>query len=175
VAHVTTSLPDVRTLLYYVSFRIGEGTTAALCRAERCWQDHASPAGGGRPPTAGSTSPSTGLLGVMRQFIARTRSGITPMSRPAALRFTRGLLEPRPLDSAELACGNATTTRPLRLRFFAAWPNGVSAGVYDAEVHWDACTWPPSAIPTTMPLARRGHAVRRLKHKRWCSSRCWSR
>src|SRR6478609_5895884 len=86
VAHVSQVLPDGRTLLDDVSFRIGEGTTAALV----------GPNGAGKTtllrlvagdlqPQEGSVT-STGGLGVMRQFIGTDQSqGITPMVRDLLL------------------------------------------------------------------------------------------
>jgi ATPase subunit of ABC transporter with duplicated ATPase domains len=77
VAHVSHTLPDGRVLLGDVSFRIGEGTTAALV----------GPNGAGKTtlirmiagdlaPQSGTVSVSGGL-GVMRQFIGGIR-GIVP-------------------------------------------------------------------------------------------------
>ncbi len=75
VAHVSHVLPDGRTLLDDVSFRIGEGVTAALV----------GPNGAGKTTllrlVAGDVQPqsgavvSTGGLGVMRQFIGANRNG----------------------------------------------------------------------------------------------------
>ena len=74
VAHVSQVLPDGRTLLDDVSFRIGEGITAALV----------GPNGAGKTtllrlvagdiqPQAGTVT-ATGGLGVMRQFIGANRA-----------------------------------------------------------------------------------------------------
>src|SRR5580692_11278874 len=86
VAHVSHVLPDGRTLLDYVSFRVGEGVTAALV----------GPNGAGKTTllrlVAGDLQPqegtvaSTGGLGVMRQFIGTDQSQvITPMVRDLLL------------------------------------------------------------------------------------------
>src|ERR1700704_2814991 len=86
VPHGSHVLPDGRTLLDDVSFRIGEGTTAALV----------GPNGAGKTTllrlVAGDLQPqegtvtSTGGLGVMRQFIGTDESqGITPMVRDLLL------------------------------------------------------------------------------------------
>ena len=74
VAHVSHVLPDGRTLLDDVSFRIGEGITAALV----------GPNGAGKTTLlrliAGDIQPqsgtvvATGGLGVMRQFIGGNRA-----------------------------------------------------------------------------------------------------
>ena len=81
VAHVSHVLPDGRTLLDDVSFRIGEGITAALV----------GPNGAGKTtllrliagdiqPQAGTVT-ATGGLGVMRQFIGET--GVAPLAGTA--------------------------------------------------------------------------------------------
>ena len=77
VAHVSHALPDGRVLLDDVSFRVGDGVTAALV----------GPNGAGKTtllrliagdltPHAGSVSHSGGL-GVMRQFIGGIRDETT--------------------------------------------------------------------------------------------------
>ena len=89
VAHVSHVLPDGRMLLDDVSFRVGEGITAALV----------GPNGAGKTTllrmVAGDLQPqdgtvaSTGGLGVMRQFIGRTRARTSRLCpRPAPFRFT---------------------------------------------------------------------------------------
>jgi ATPase subunit of ABC transporter with duplicated ATPase domains len=78
VAHVSHTLPDGRVLLGDVSFRVGEGTTAALV----------GPNGAGKTtlirliagdlaPQSGTVSVSGGL-GVMRQFIGGIRGVVPP-------------------------------------------------------------------------------------------------
>ena len=86
MAHVSHVLPDGRTLLDDVSFRIGEGVTAALV----------GPNGAGKTTllrlVAGDLQPQEGTvaasggLGVMRQFIGTTQGhDVTPMVRDLLL------------------------------------------------------------------------------------------
>ncbi|HCU94620.1 MAG TPA: ABC transporter [Actinobacteria bacterium] len=83
VAHLSHTLPDGRLLLDEASFRVGEGTTAAL----------AGPNGAGKTtlirliagdiePQSGTVSVSGGL-GVMRQFVGGIRGGGPPGERSA--------------------------------------------------------------------------------------------
>jgi len=99
VAHVSHVLPDGRVLFDDVSFRIGEGNTAALV----------GPNGAGKTTllrlVAGDLQPqegtvvSTGGLGVMRQFIGTDERARA--SRPWSVTFCspshrRGCGKPRP-------------------------------------------------------------------------------
>src|SRR5690348_14296406 len=106
VAHVSHVLPDGRTLLDDVSFRVGEGVTAALV----------GPNGAGKTTllrlVAGDLAPqegtvaSSGGLGVMRQFIGTNQGqGITPMVRDLLLSVSPSRLREAAarLDAAELA------------------------------------------------------------------------
>ena len=85
VAHLSHALPDGRVLLDDVSFRVGDGSTVALV----------GPNGAGKttllrliagdmPPCRPARSPSSGGLGVMRQFIGGIRDE-TDGARPAAV------------------------------------------------------------------------------------------
>jgi len=147
VAHVSHVLPDGRILLDDVSFRIGEGITAALV----------GPNGAGKTTllrlVAGDIQPqsgtvvSTGGLGVMRQFIGANRNDAAmvrdlllsvspPRVREAAAR----------LDAAELAMMERDDER-TQLRYAAALTEWGEAGGYAAEVHWDACCIAALGIP----------------------------
>src|SRR6266513_3668102 len=149
VAHVSHVLPDGRTLLDDASFRIGEGTTAALV----------GPNGAGKTTllrlVAGDLQPqegtvtSTGGLGVMRQFIGTDQSQvITPMVRDLLLSVSPPRVREAAarLDAAELAMMERDDER-AQLRYAAALAEWGEAGGYDAEVHWDACTVAAFGIP----------------------------
>ena len=153
VAHVSHALPDGRVLIEDASFRVGEGTAAALV----------GPNGAGKttlmriisgdlPPQSGTVSFSGGL-GIMRQFVGGIRAGegapgqsgtgsiggdspvrdllisvAPPRLRQAAER----------LDAAELAMMDRDD-ESTQLRYAAALAEWGDAGGYDAEVLWDAC------------------------------------
>jgi ATPase subunit of ABC transporter with duplicated ATPase domains len=138
-AHLSHLLPDGRLLLDDVSFRVGEGMTAALI----------GPNGAGKttllrllagdlPPQSGTVS-SSGGLGVMRQFVGGV--GDEPSVRdllvsvaPPRIRAAAGRL-----DQAELAMMERDD-EPSQLRYAAALAEWGDAGGYEAEVLWDACT-----------------------------------
>src|SRR6516164_5789784 len=149
VAHVSHVLPDGRPLLDDVSFRVGEGVTAALV----------GPNGAGKTTllrlVAGDLQPqegtvvSTGGLGVMRQFIGTSQGhDITPMVRDLLLSVSPSRLRKAAagLDAAELAMMERDDER-TQLRYAAALAEWGEAGGYDAEVHWDACTVAAFGIP----------------------------
>ena len=139
VAHLSHALPDGRLLLGDVSFRVGEGTTAALV----------GPNGAGKTTlirfVAGDLTPQSGTvtasggLGVMRQFVGGLRGEDTsvrdllvsvaaPRVREAAAR----------LGAAERAMAQRDDER-AQLRYAAALADWGDAGGYEAEVLWDAC------------------------------------
>ena len=153
VAHLSQALPDGRTLLTDASFRVGEGTTAALV----------GPNGAGKTtllrliagdlvPQSGTVTVSGGL-GVMRQFIGGIR-GAAPQDDqslrgiPGDEVTVRDLLvsvaAPRVreaaarLHAAEQVMAERDDER-AQLRYAAALADWGDAGGYDAEVLWDAC------------------------------------
>jgi ATPase subunit of ABC transporter with duplicated ATPase domains len=153
VAHLSHWLPDGRLLIDDASFRVGEGTTAALV----------GPNGAGKTtlirlvagdvaPQAGTVSFSGGL-GIMRQFVGGIRvtegaAGRTDAGSITGRSSVRDLLisvaPPRlreaadGLDAAELAMMERDD-EATQLRYAAALAEWGDAGGYDAEVLWDAC------------------------------------
>ena len=139
MAHVSHVLPDGRVLLDDVSFRVGEGVTAALV----------GPNGAGKTTllrmVAGDIEPQTGVitatggLAVMRQFIGG------PAGADTTVRDLLLSVAPRPvrqaasrLDDAELVMMERDD-EPAQLEYAAALNAYSEAGGYDAEVHWDEC------------------------------------
>jgi len=157
VAHVGHALPNGRVLFEDASFRVGEGTTAALV----------GPNGAGKTTLlrliAGDVEPQSGTvtfsggLGVMRQFVGAIRADDprdgADLWQPDTGRITgessvRDLLlsvaQPRVreaaarLDAAELVMMERDD-ESAQMRYAAALAEWGDAGGYDAEVLWDAC------------------------------------
>jgi len=153
VAHLSHWLPDGRVLIDDASFRVGEGTTAALV----------GPIGAGKTTLirliAGDTAPQSGTvsfsggLGIMRQFVGGIRAAEGAAGRTDTGAITgkspvRDLLisvaPPRlreaadRLDAAELVMMERDD-EAAQLRYAAALAEWGDAGGYDAEVLWDAC------------------------------------
>jgi len=153
VAHLSHALPDGRVLIEDASFRVGEGTTAALV----------GPNGAGKTTLirliAGDVQPQSGTvgfsggLGIMRQFVgairaAETRAGQSDTGSITGESPVRDLLisvaPPRlraaakRLDAAELLMMERDD-EATQMRYAAALAEWGDAGGYDAEVLWDAC------------------------------------
>ena len=154
VAHLSQALPDGRALIDDASFRVGEGTTAALV----------GPNGAGKTTLirliAGDVQPQSGTvsfsggLGIMRQFVGGFRAGdsqsgqadtggLTGDSTVRDLLISVAPLRLRAaaerLDAAELAMMERDD-ETTQMRYAAALAEWGDAGGYDAEVLWDACT-----------------------------------
>jgi ATPase subunit of ABC transporter with duplicated ATPase domains len=169
-AHVGHVLPDGRVLLDDISFRVGEGTVAALV----------GPNGAGKTtlmrliagdlvPQSGSVS-SSGGIGIMRQFVGGIRDSLPGGSGPSGSGVSTGstvsprgssvtvrdlLLSIAPprvrvaaarLDAAELAMMNRDD-EPTQLRYASALAEWGDAGGYEAEVHWDSCCTAALGVP----------------------------
>ncbi len=158
VAHVHHALPDGRVLLDDASFRVGEGTVAALV----------GPNGAGKTTLmrliAGDVTPQSGTvttsggLGVMRQFIGQQsiggirgdgaggdhlpgNAGVEPVIRDllvfvAEKRVREAAARLDAAEGAMLARGDEAA----QLRYAAALADWGDAGGYQAEVLWDTCT-----------------------------------
>jgi ATPase subunit of ABC transporter with duplicated ATPase domains len=146
VAHVSVLLPDGRVLLDDVSFRVGEGTKAALVGANGAGKTTLRRVvAGDLRPTSGTVARSGGL-GVMRQFIGSVRDATTVRE------FLLGLAPPalqaagEELEAAEWALAE-TEDEPTQLRYAAALAHWGDAGGYAAEVGWDTVTVAALGVP----------------------------
>ena len=150
-AHLEYCLPDGRTLLADVSFRVGEGASVALV----------GPNGAGKStlmrliagelrPDGGSVTVSGGL-GVMPQFIGvagdlddrRTvRDLLVSVAPPTVRRAAEAV------DAAELAIMEAPSDEEsAQLRYAQALADWAEVQGYEAETLWDKCTTAALGIP----------------------------
>jgi ATPase subunit of ABC transporter with duplicated ATPase domains len=151
VSRVSYQLGDGRLLLDDVSFRVGEGTKAALV----------GPNGTGKTtllrllagdiePLSGAVTRSGGV-GVMRQFVARATGHAddaddadAESDRPTVHGLLVSAAAPhiqaaaRELDAAELDM-MTRDDEPAQLRYAQALADWGDAGGYQAETLWDTC------------------------------------
>ncbi|WP_067456634.1 ABC-F family ATP-binding cassette domain-containing protein [Actinomadura macra] len=146
VGHVGHALPDGRVLLDDVSFRVGDGVTAALV----------GPNGAGKTTLlrliAGDLAPQDGTvahsggLGVMRQFVGNVRDessvhDLLLSTAPPRVREAAAAVE-----AAELAMMERED-EPTQLRYATALAGWGDAGGYEIEVLWDACCVAALGVP----------------------------
>ncbi len=138
VAHVSHILPDGRVLLDDVSFRVGEGTVAALVGPNGAGKTTlVRMAAGDLAPQSGSVA-SSGGVGVMRQFVGGIRDSSTVRDLLLSIAAPRVREAAARLDAAELVMMERDD-EPAQLRYAAALAEWGDAGGYQAEVHWDSC------------------------------------
>lgn len=138
VAHISHTLPDGRQLLDDVSFRIADGTAAALV----------GPNGAGKTtllrlisndlvPQQGTVAHSGGL-GVMRQFIGGIRDSTSVHELLLSVAPPRLRAAAVDVDAAELVLMERDD-ESSQMRYANALAGWGDAGGYDAEILWDAC------------------------------------
>jgi ATPase subunit of ABC transporter with duplicated ATPase domains len=146
VQHVSFHLPDGRSLLDDISFRVGDGAKAALVGANGAGKTTLlTLITGDLAPHEGSIARSGGL-GVMRQFIGSVRDDSTVRDLLVSVAPPRVRSAVAALETAELAMMDADDER-TQLRYASALADFADAGGYDAEVLWDVCTTEALGLP----------------------------
>ncbi len=138
VGHVSHTLPDGRLLLDDVSFRVGDGATAALVGPNGAGKTTLLRLIAGDLNAQRGTVSHSGGLGVMRQFIGgiRDTTDISELLLSVAQPRIRAAAEV--VDAAELALMECDD-EPTQLRYAHALATWGDAGGYEAEILWDAC------------------------------------
>lgn len=137
VNSVSYGLPDGRVLLDEISFRVGEGTKAALIGANGSGKTTLLRIIAGDLAAHGGAVSRGGSLGVMRQFIAREGDQVRDLLLSVADPRIRHAAAA--VDTAEAVLGPSTDTK-AQMAYAAALADWGDAGGYDAEVLWDVCT-----------------------------------
>ncbi len=146
VAGVSHALPDGRPLLEDVSFRIGEGSKAALVGSNGVGKTTLLRIVAGDLPAQRGAVGRSGGLGVMRQFIGSVRDATTVQE------FLVGLAPPAlkdawdDLEAAELVLMERDDER-AQLDYAHALTHWGDAGGYDAEILWDTVTVAALGLP----------------------------
>jgi ATPase subunit of ABC transporter with duplicated ATPase domains len=137
-AHLSHALPDGRVLLDDVSFRVGDGTVAALVGPNGAGKTTLVRLVSGDLAAQSGTVSSSGGLGVMRQFIGAIRDNSTVRDLLLSIAAPRVRAAAQRLDAAELAMMERDD-EPTQMRYATALTEWGDAGGYEAEVHFDAC------------------------------------
>ncbi|MEV0891385.1 ATP-binding cassette domain-containing protein [Promicromonospora sp. NPDC050262] len=146
VAHAEYHLPDGRTLLGDVSFRVGEGSATAIV----------GPNGAGKTtllrlitgelePHGGSVVVSGGL-GVMRQFVGSVRDETTVRDLLVSVSDARLQQAARAVDEAEHAM-LTVDDEDAQMAYAQALSDWAEVRGYEAETLWDVCTMAALGVP----------------------------
>jgi ATPase subunit of ABC transporter with duplicated ATPase domains len=146
VAGVRYQLPDGRTLLSDVSFRVGQGAKAALVGANGTGKTTLLRIIAGDVAAQQGAITRSGGLGVMRQFIGSVRDATTVQEflvslAPDAVRDAWAELEASEIVLME------REEEKTQLAYAHALTNWGDVGGYEAEVLWDAVTVAALGLP----------------------------
>ncbi|MCZ2523902.1 ABC-F family ATP-binding cassette domain-containing protein [Streptomyces sp. HB2AG] len=146
VAHLDYCLPDGRMLLADVSFRVGEGTVAALVGANGAGKSTLMRLVAGElAPDAGSVTVGGGL-GVMSQLVGTVRGEASVRDLLVSVAPPRVREAAKAVDEAELMM-MASDDEPAQLAYAQALSDWAEAGGYEAETLWDKCTTAALGVP----------------------------
>jgi ATPase subunit of ABC transporter with duplicated ATPase domains len=151
VSRLTYALPDGRVLLDDVSFRVREGTKAALVGPNGAGKTTLLRLVAGDVRPAGGVVSATGGLGVMRQFIGGIRDGRTVHDLLLSVAPERVRTAADELVRAERDLGADERSQLAYAQAITAYTD---AGGYDIEVVWDTCTTAALGLPFDDAKAR---------------------
>ncbi|MGP4092403.1 ATP-binding cassette domain-containing protein, partial [Streptomyces sp. KR55] len=156
-AHLEYHLPDGRTLLGDVSFRVGEGAVVALVGPNGAGKTTLLRLISGELKPHGGTVTVSGGLGVMRQFVGSVRDETTvrdllvsvapPRIREAAAAVDAAEHAIMTSPSASRAWEVPPSDEAAQLRYAQALADWAEARGYEAETMWDMCTTAALGVP----------------------------
>ncbi|MCA5892427.1 ATP-binding cassette domain-containing protein [Isoptericola sp. NEAU-Y5] len=139
VGHVEHVLPDGRTLLDDVSFRVPEGSITALVGPNGAGKTTLLRLLSGELTPQAGTVVVTGGLGVMPQFVGSVRDESTVRDLLVAVAPPRIRDAARALDAAELAIMEVDD-EPAQMCYAQALSDWSEVQGYEVETLWDVCT-----------------------------------
>ncbi len=148
---VSFVLPDGRPLLDEVSFRVGDGVTAALIGPNGTGKTTLLKVIAGDVAPHGGAVTRDGGLGVMRQFIGSLRDDTTVRDLLLSVAPQPIRAAGQAMEASELAMME-TDDEPTQLRYAQALADWADAGGYEAETLWDVCT--SAALGTSFEQAQ---------------------
>ncbi len=150
-SHLEYSLPDGRVLLGDASFRVGEGSVAALVGANGAGKTTLLRLLSGElRPHAGSVT-SSGGIGVMHQFVGSVRDDRTVHDLLVSVSQPRIRQAAAAVDAAEHLI-MTVDDEAAQLAYAQALSDWAEARGYEAETVWDMCTM--AALGTPYERAR---------------------
>ncbi|MFJ9851362.1 ABC-F family ATP-binding cassette domain-containing protein [Streptomyces sp. NPDC101150] len=146
--HLEYDLPDGRTLLGDVSFRVGEGASVALVGANGAGKTTLLRLISGELQPHGGAVTVSGGLGVMPQFVGSVRDDRTVRDLLVSVAQPRIREAAAAVDAAELALMTADDDdEAAQMAYAQALSDWAEARGYEAETVWDICTTVALGMP----------------------------
>ncbi|QDQ14575.1 ABC-F family ATP-binding cassette domain-containing protein [Streptomyces spectabilis] len=145
-AHIEYYLPDGRALLGDVSFRVAEGTSAALVGPNGAGKTTLLKLIAGELRPHGGTVTVSGGLGVMPQFVGSVRDATTVRDLLVSVAHPRIREAARAVDAAEHAL-LTVDDEAAQLQYAQSLADWAEARGYEAETLWDMCTTAALGVP----------------------------
>ncbi|MFD7612729.1 ABC-F family ATP-binding cassette domain-containing protein [Streptomyces sp. NPDC059828] len=144
--HLEYYLPDGRPLLGDISFRVGEGSVAALVGANGAGKTTLLRLLSGELKPHGGTVSSSGGLGVMPQFVGSVRDERTVRDLLVSVAQPRIREAARAVDQAEHLI-MTVDDEAAQMRYAQALSDWAEVQGYEAETVWDMCTMAALGVP----------------------------
>ncbi|MFK8911212.1 ATP-binding cassette domain-containing protein [Streptomyces sp. YS-3] len=145
-SHLEYYLPDGRVLLGDASFRVGEGTVAALVGANGAGKTTLLRLLSGELRPHGGTVGSSGGVGVMHQFVGSVRDERTVRDLLVSVAQPRIREAAAAVDAAEHLI-LTVDDESAQMRYAQALSDWAEARGYEAETVWDMCTMAALGTP----------------------------
>src|SRR3954447_25340117 len=145
-AHLEYHLPDGRTLLGDVSFRVGEGAVVALVGPNGAGKTTLLRLISGELKPHGGTGGVSGGLGVMRQFVGSVRDETTVRDLLVSVAPPRIREAAQAVDRAEHLI-MTVDDEAAQLKYAQALSDWAEVRGYESETLWDMCTMAALGVP----------------------------
>ncbi|WP_406184189.1 ABC-F family ATP-binding cassette domain-containing protein [Streptomyces sp. NBC_01006] len=145
-SHLEYYLPDGRVLLGDASFRVGEGSVAALVGANGAGKTTLLRLVSGELQPDGGTITSSGGVGVMHQFVGSVRDERTVRDLLVSVSQPRIREAAAAVDAAEHLI-MTVDDEAAQMKYAQALSDWAEARGYEAETVWDMCTTAALGLP----------------------------
>ncbi|WP_030161178.1 ABC-F family ATP-binding cassette domain-containing protein [Streptomyces sp. NRRL S-244] len=145
-SHLEYYLPDGRVLLGDASFRVGEGSVAALVGANGAGKTTLLRLISGELQPHGGTVTSSGGVGVMHQFVGSVRDDRTVRDLLVSVSQPRIREAAAAVDAAEHLI-MTVDDEAAQMKYAQALSDWAEARGYEAETVWDMCTTAALGLP----------------------------